>query len=128
MRLARALLVLGAVVAGGFGLVYTIRPEWLAGLVDIALPTAAARADFRATYGGAQLGIAAFCALAAARPPWYRPALLALGLTVGGFGVVRLSSLALDGVFPRLLLAVGVIELAGAFLCLVAFRQLDRSA
>ncbi len=133
MFLARALLIAGALVSGVFGLLYTVRPEWLAGVVDIALPTASARADFRAIYGGAELGMALFFALAARRPAWVRPGLAALALIVGGFGAVRLGSLALDvaptrGAAAALLWVVGAIELFGAFLCAWALRRLTRAA
>jgi hypothetical protein len=131
--LARALLVAGALVSGGFGVLYTVRPEWLAGVVDIALPTASARADFRAIYGGAELGMALFFALAARRPAWVRPGLAALALIVGGFGAVRLGSLALDaaparGTAAPLLWVVGAVELTGALLCAWALRRLEHAA
>jgi hypothetical protein len=129
---ARLLLVAGAFVSGVFGLLYTVRPEWLAGVVDIALPTASARADFRAIYGGAELGMALFFAVAARRPAWVRPGLAALGLIVGGFGAVRLGSLALDpaprGDADTLLWAVGAVELSGALLCTWTFSRLRHAA
>jgi hypothetical protein len=98
-------------------------------VVDIALPTASARADFRAIYGGAELGMALFFALAARRPDWMRPGLAALALIVGGFGAVRLGSLALDaaparGAAAPLLWGVGAIELVGALLCAWALWRL----
>jgi hypothetical protein len=101
--------------------------------VDIALPTASARADFRAIYGGAELGMALFFALAARRPAWVRPGLAALALIVGGFGAVRLGSLALDaapapGTAAPLLWAVGAIELTGALLCAWALTRLEHAA
>jgi hypothetical protein len=101
--------------------------------VDIALPTASARADFRAIYGGAELGMALFFALAARRPAWVRPGLAALALIVGGFGAVRLGSLAFDaaptrGAAATLLWAVGATELAGALLCAWALKRLNHSA
>jgi hypothetical protein len=131
--LARTLLIAGALVSGAFGLLYTVRPAWLAGVVDIALPTASARADFRAIYGGAELGMALFFALAARRSAWVRPGLAALALIVGGFGVVRLASLALDagptrGSAASLLWAVGATELAGALACAWALKRLNRVA
>jgi hypothetical protein len=102
-------------------------------VVDITLPTASARADFRAIYGGAELGMALFFALAARRPAWVRPGLAALALIVGGFGAVRLGSLALDAVPTRgaaaaLLWVVGAIELSGALLCAWALKRLNRAA
>lgn len=102
-------------------------------MVDIALPTASARADFRAIYGGAELGMALFFALAARRPAWVRPGLAALALIVGGFGAVRLGSLAVDaaptpGAAAALLWLVGATELAGALLCAWALWRLNRVA
>jgi hypothetical protein len=84
-------------------------------------------------YGGAELGMALFFALAARRPAWARPGLAALGLIVGGFGAVRLGSLALDtaqlpGAAARLLWAVGAMELAGALVCAWALWRLDHLA
>jgi hypothetical protein len=61
MSLPRMILALTAVGFLGFGLAFTLRPDQMAALIEIALPSATARVDFAATYGGFELGVGAFC-------------------------------------------------------------------
>jgi Domain of unknown function (DUF4345) len=60
MDLARAILWFLALGFAGFGTAYACWPAAMASLTDIALPSATARVDFMATYGGFQLGFAVF--------------------------------------------------------------------
>jgi hypothetical protein len=80
----------------GFGAAYTFWPETMAQLTDIQLRTATARIDFAATYGGFELGFAAFLLLSLRRRAWLESGLWAGVLSLGGFAAVRLISLALS--------------------------------
>ena len=113
MSLDAAYLALGALVTIGFGVAYLVDSHVMARMVGIALPSAGARADYRAIYGGAQVGIGFFFALAAWRPAWHEPGLAALALFALGFGIVRLASLALDRIRRDPQWVVGALEIAG---------------
>jgi uncharacterized protein DUF4345 len=100
-----------AVVTAGFGIAYLARSVAMARMVGVQIPSAAARADYRAIYGGAQIGIGIFFALAARQAAWEVPGLWAVALFAGGFGVARLGSLALDRAGRNPQWVVGVLEL-----------------
>jgi hypothetical protein len=111
MTPAAAWLALGALVTIGFGVAYLLHPHGMARMVGIALPSPGARADYRAIYGGAQVGIGVFFGLAALRPGWHAPGLAALCLFALGFGVARLGSLARERVARDPQWIVGALEL-----------------
>jgi hypothetical protein len=72
-----------------FGVAYALWPSRMASVTDVALPTASARTDFAATYGGFQIGFGLFL-LACARTPALYPAGLWAGIAaLGGFAAVR---------------------------------------
>ena len=54
----------------GFGLAFTLWPLPMAGVIEIPLPTPTARIDFAATYGGFEIGVAAFLIACARRADW----------------------------------------------------------
>ena len=65
--------------------------------IGIQLTTPEAFIDIRATYGGLELGLAAFLLVAQARPAWHSAAMLLSALCVGGFGLGRLSGIVIEG-------------------------------
>ncbi len=93
------LLVLAALVAV-FGALYLVAPGPFAEASGLA-PAPEGLTDVRATYGGFQLGFAAFLAWSAAAPERHRAALLATALVVGCVGAGRLFGLLVDGVATR---------------------------
>jgi len=97
MSLPRMMLALTAVGFLGFGLAFTFRPDQMAALIEIGLPSATARVDFAATYGGFELGVGAFLLLCARRPGWQEPGLLAATLALAGFATVRLLGIMASG-------------------------------
>jgi hypothetical protein len=100
-----------AAVTAGFGFVYLARSAAMARMVGVQIPSASARADYRAIYGGAQVGIGIFFAAAARHAGWHVPGLWAVALFAGGFGVARLGSLAVDPAGRNPQWIVGVLEL-----------------
>ena len=99
MDLPRVLLALGAAVFGAFGLAFTLFPTALAALVEIEAATPTARADLAATYGGLEVGLAAFQAWCLRRGA-VRAGLVAAACGFGGLGVVRLGHLLASGGSP----------------------------
>lgn len=121
MTLGRIVLWLLALVFGVIGLLFVIAPVSWARVVEISLPTAMARTDLRATYGGFALAFGVFLGACALNSPWLRPGLLASALVLLGFGLSRLLGIALEGEGHRLMWAFLVLELVCAGLSLYAF-------
>lgn len=110
MNLAAIYLGFGGLITFGFGVAYLIRSDRMARMVGIELRSAPARADYRAIYGGAQVGLGLFFIWAACRSSWRGAGLAALGLFALGFGIARLLSLALDRSGRDVQWIVGAIE------------------
>lgn len=94
MTLPRTILWIIAFGFAAFGMAFTLWPETMALYVDIQLPTATARTDLAATYGGLELGVACFLMVCASREEWLTPGLWASAMTTGGFAIVRAIGLA----------------------------------
>jgi hypothetical protein len=125
MRPAAASLAAASLGFAGFGAAFLAGPAFL-GVVGVVLTEPSAAAEIRAFYGGVALGLAAFFALAAARPAWQRPALTAQVLAFGGAALGRLVGLAVDGAGGPLLFALLALEAAGAGLGVWALRRTPR--
>lgn len=121
MFLGRFILWLAAVTFTVIGAGFLILPETWARAVDIVLPTALARTDLRATYGGFDLAFGLFLAACALRPEWIRPGLLACGLALSGFGAGRLLGMIIEGSADRLMLSFLLAEIVGGSLSFFAF-------
>jgi hypothetical protein len=78
------------------GLGSLVAPEAMVAPVGLSAPDALARGEVRAMYGGLEIGLGAFlgwCVLQKA----LRPGLLCTAFALGGLGVARAGSWALDG-------------------------------
>lgn len=73
----------------GFGAAYALRPDRMAALTDLTLPSPTARADFVATYGGLQLGVGLFLLACARRAAWIEPGLWAVVAGLAGLASLR---------------------------------------
>lgn len=107
----------------GFGAAYALWPSRMAAVTELALPTATARADFAATYGGFQLGFGGFLLICARSPVWVEPGLWAGAAALAGFAGVRTLAIVLERgrVGPPIWFGLG-IELAGLGLNVWALR------
>jgi hypothetical protein len=118
--LPRIVLAVAAVLFAAFGAAYVVAPHRWAAFVDISLPTSTAATDFVATYGGFQIGFAAFLFTCLLRPERTRLGLLASGCAVAGFAIARGASiLALGDVKPVMVYALA-FEAVCATLAFVA--------
>jgi len=121
MNLSRLSLRLAALAFAGFGVALLARPALIATLgIELANPTAVT--EIRAFYGGLELGLALFFALASTREAWLRPALFAQAAALGGTALARLAGVVLDGSAEPLLLLFGALEGVGALLAVLALR------
>ena len=89
-------LALAGVVTIAFGMVYLLRSRLMARTVGIELRSAGARADYRAIYGGSQIGVGIFFCVVARHSSSHALGLAAVSLFALGFGITRLASLAYD--------------------------------
>jgi hypothetical protein len=129
LRLPRIILALTAIGFLGFGLAFAIRPEPMAALIEIGLPSATARADFAATYGGFELGFGAFLLLCLRRLGWTEAGLWAATLALAGFATARVLSLMVNGTSVRPVIYLGLaLELTGVLLNGWALRSVRREA
>ena len=124
MTLAKGGLLFAAVVFVGVGVGFLVVPVQWASVVEIPLPTAMARTDLRATYGGFDLGVGLFLGLCALRSEWTRPGLVALGLAASGYGGGRLLGIVVEGTASPLMLVFVGLETMTAFLAFYLLRQL----
>lgn len=125
-RFARQVLILMGAVCLFIGLASLFAPGSVADFVNIELKDATARFDFRAVYGGLDLGIGVFLVVAALRKPWRLPALNMASLVFGGLTLGRVVSLAIDekpGVVGWGLMGLEVVLLAIAAFALVRLHR-----
>jgi len=94
---ARVILAIQILLLGGLGLAYFVRPHEMSNLSGMLLMASAAATDVRAYYGGLQIGVAAFLALALSRPELVRAALMLLVLLYSALALARVGGLWLDG-------------------------------
>ncbi|SOD03397.1 protein of unknown function [bacterium JGI 053] len=125
MNLPRVSLRLAALAFAGFGVALLVRPALL-GSLGIELGRPAAATEIRAFYGGLELGLAVFFALASTRDDWLRPALYAQAASLGGIVLARLIGFVVDGSAEPLLLLFAAVEATGVVLGAVALRRLPR--
>ena len=117
MKAPLIILWLAAVTFGAFGLAFTIWPGQMAAAVGILLRTPTAQTDFAATYGGLELGMAAFLVWCAMAPERVVTGLIATGCALAGLALVRLAWIAANGGFVApLMWQLAAIELVAATL------------
>jgi hypothetical protein len=124
VKFARVLLLLSAAVFMIVGMGFLIVPAGWAAITEISLPTAMARTDLRATYGGLDLAVGIFLWICARRDQWIRPGLVALALTAAGFGGGRLVGIVAEGSAAPLMLIFLAIETVTVLVAFAALRRL----
>ncbi|HCP44578.1 MAG TPA: hypothetical protein DIU15_00860 [Deltaproteobacteria bacterium] len=120
----RILVLLSGAIFLFFGAWLFTIPTALEG-IGIQLTTQEAVIDVRATYGGLELGLAAFFFIAQGKPSWYRPSLFAAALAIAGFGACRLLGMALAAEAPPLMVFFFVIEVVAASVLIWAYRTTE---
>jgi hypothetical protein len=126
VTLARVFLALSALTFAGFGVAFLAAPAGMGGLVEVWADSPTARADVRATYGGFELGFAAFLFACLARREWTAAGLLASTLALAGFAAARSGSALLDGPVSPLTFVLVAAEAAGAVMSLAGWRLAAR--
>ena len=116
-----------AALFAGFGFGFAVAPKFFA---DFFIPGAAptvpsAVIDMRATYGGVAFGIGLFFGVAATRPQWLRPALVASLLVDSSIGAARAVGIVADGNPNAWMLFFLATEVIFAGVIVLALRQVD---
>ena len=125
MKLARALTFASALIFVVVGAGFLLIPQQFGHVLELSLPTAMARTDVRATYGGLELGLGIFLILCVVRREWIRPGLWALALTVGGFATGRVVGFVAEGTINNFMLFFLVLELAVALLAVFLLCRVE---
>ncbi|MGE8503623.1 MAG: DUF4345 family protein [Pseudomonas sp.] len=127
MLFARIVLLIQIAALSLLGLAYFIRPEEMASFSGALLMGSAAVTEVRAYYGGLQLGLAAYLAMALTRMDLLRPALMLLVLLYAALALARIAGLWLDsGVQQTFNLYALLLEVMSAVLAWWALRGLAR--
>ena len=109
----------------GFGAACALLPRRMAALTEMDLPSASARTDFAATYGGFQLGFGCFLLTCTRSPTWLEPGLVAAAAALAGFAGIRALGIVASRIRVSIIIWVALgIELAGFALNLWALRQM----
>jgi hypothetical protein len=125
MLFARIVLSIQIAALLVLGLAYFIRPEEMTSLSGALLMGNAAVTEVRAYYGGLQLGLAAYLAMALLRMDLLRPALLVL--LYSSLALARIAGLWLDGGAQQTFnLYALLLEVVSAGLAWWALRGLSR--
>ena len=107
----QVLIIIAALIFTGFGVWFLIKPTALAG-IGIEATGASARTDIRATYGGFELGVAAFLFWCAYKEDWHHIGLIAATLFVAGFGAGRAVGIFCEGGATSLMWSLLAAEVA----------------
>jgi len=122
LSLERVTLFVSLLIFLGFGSWLFIAPQALETL-GVQLLEPAARIDVRATYGGMELGLAAFLGLCLLRAGWVRVGLTAAGCVIAGFGCARLAAIALEGQGTPMMWSFVAIEFTAVLLILWVLKR-----
>jgi hypothetical protein len=122
MKAERVILWLGVLTFAGFGVAFLVAFDPLARALGLHA-SATARVDLQATYGGFELGFAAFLAICTSRKHWLAPGLVASGLAFAGFGLARAGSYLANPGAETWLVYLFLGEFVGAALSFWAARR-----
>ena len=128
MRAARIVLWVAAVVFIGVGLLFLIRPEQLAQGMGVMQPEAPARTEIRAVYGGIELALGVFFAIAARHQSrdWLTAGLVLAALVGGGAGLARVVGFVVEGEIDVRNVLWGTLELVGAVVAAWVARRMPK--
>lgn len=111
----------------GFGLWFLVDPIGPLAAIGITATGAPAATEFRAFYGGLEVGLGALMLVAAAKPEWRTQGLWLVLATNGGIAAGRLLGVGIDGVWVPFFTYALVWEVGFALLAALALRQTGKA-
>ena len=117
-----AVLALAGLGFLGFGLWFLVDPIGPLAAIGITATGAPAATEFRAFYGGLEVGLGALMLVAATRTEWRTAGLWLVIATNGGIAAGRLIGVAIDGVWVPFFTYALVWEVGFAVLAAAALR------
>ena len=121
------LLLSSALIFVAVGAVFLAFPQQYGQLLELSLPTAMARTDVRATYGGLELGLGVFLILCVVRREWTRAGLWALALATGGFAAGRIVGLAFERTISSVMAGFLALEIVVTLLAVFVLLAKKRA-
>ena len=112
----------------GFGLWFLVDPIAPLAAIGISATGAPAPTEFRAFYGGLEVGLGLLLLAAASRPDWRTAGLWLVIATNGGIAAGRLIGVAIDGVWVPFFTYALVWEVGFAVLAVVGLFPGKRGA
>ena len=109
----RAVLLALAASFIAFGVAFLLAPQKLAAYADLSTTSRLGLVELRAFYGGVQIGLGVFLAVAAMRREWQLPGLVCALLSLLGVFGARIYALTAEGWPGAMVLVFLAIELAG---------------
>jgi hypothetical protein len=126
MKFGRILLLLGGGLFAFYGLLFSIAPVELAGLVTGHAPSLpSAVIDMRATYGGMSIALGIIFLLLARKEATIRIGVVGLFLVMVCMAATRLVGIAVDGDANAVMYAYLGLEVVAAVLCGIALMNRD---
>lgn len=124
---ARTVLIITGAVFAGYGAACLLNPGMPAAYAGMELPTASARVEMVAMYGGLQGAFGFFCLYLSAAPERLRPGLLLVLVICGGLAAGRTFGLLVHGPSSYNLGALGY-ETLTTLAAAVAIKRMPGSA
>lgn len=123
MRLARGYLLLMGAVFAVLGVLYAVAPTIFLDATGFEGLAPEALTDYRATYGGLQIGIGGFLLWAALDASRHRAGFVALSIMFPAIAAARLYGLAVDGEWTNILVAALALEIILSVSSLILLRK-----
>jgi hypothetical protein len=117
-----AVLALAGLGFLGFGLWFLVDPIGPLAAIGITATGAPAATEFRAFYGGLEVGFGLLMLVAAAKPDWRTAGLWLVIATNGGIAAGRLLGVAIDGVWVPFFTYALVWEVGFAVLAAIGLK------
>jgi hypothetical protein len=127
MTFPRGVLFFSACAFAFFGAWAFIDPVSQVTLVEVGVPTATARADTRAQYGGFTLGMGVFLFVCFTRKDWTAAGLAGSAITLTGFVAARVLSVAIEGSVAPAIYKLMAFEGTGAILSWIGWRYCGKT-
>jgi hypothetical protein len=125
MTLVRGFLLIQAIGLGAFGLLMFFKPELSIGFLGTSDMSSDGFYEIRSMYGGTSLGGAALLFAGFLKADMIRPALYFSLAYTGGYAVVRIAALPLDGIPGKLFWPFIGLEFITVFLAAFFLKRLN---